>query len=153
MIYIDLGGLVACADHHRRLPARAAGLLAQLWQPLGDRAPQRVVFHQVLWPCQRGREGRPPGVPLERRRVGAGPGKEAPHFTEGLFPGNTSFSNPWKTRDLACMLTGWHVMHAITVKQVTEASPATGSGDGGRVRQPHPGVPDEQHHQPAPVGG
>ena len=58
------------AAHHRRLPARAARLLAQLWQPVGDRAPVRLLPRQVLRPCVGPRGRRAAGVPLESRRDG-----------------------------------------------------------------------------------
>ena len=47
--------VLPAAEHRRRLPARAARLLAQLWESVGDRAPQCGVPDQVLWPrvCHR----------------------------------------------------------------------------------------------------
>jgi Carbohydrate phosphorylase len=53
------------AEHRGRLPARAARLLAQFWQPLGDRAVERGVPHQVLRACVCGRGGWTAEVPVE----------------------------------------------------------------------------------------
>lgn len=53
---------------HRRLPARAARLLVEFRQPLGDREAQRELPGQVLRARERsGRRGRKAGVQVERR--------------------------------------------------------------------------------------